>query len=121
MLIGPPRRIRVVDGHGAGVRAPGALTTWKLLVPDLLRTVLDVVWKSADLPELARIKQARRGQGRILSDEQLAEVAAVCRDNPNERFAAVKKRFNIARSTAADYIDRARDAGHDVADGKAKR
>ena len=44
------------------------------------------------------------------------------RDNPNKRFAAVKKHFEpIARSTAADYINRARDAGYDVADGKAKQ
>jgi hypothetical protein len=65
----------------------------------------------ADYAALWRTVKNRRGQGRALADEDLPTVAEIYRANPRRGFVAVKEHFNIGRSTAAEYVKRAREAG----------
>jgi hypothetical protein len=83
-----------------------------LSIPDLVRIALAVISPRLEIAELATPPRSHRGQGRVLDDDQLAAVARVYRENPKRGFMAVAEHFNIGRSTAGDYIKRARAAGH---------
>jgi hypothetical protein len=95
----------------------------EISIPKLIAAVVDAIWQldaifmgdpedeTFDKSPMWQHTRSRRGQGRALADDQLAEVAAVYKANPGHTTRAVKDRFKIGRSTAGDYITRARDAG----------
>lgn len=85
-------------------------------IPELVSIIFDVAYWQPHDPPLAQRERQRRGRGRIYGDDELADIAAVAKANPQRRFAAVVDQFHLPRSTAADYINRAREAGHDVGD-----
>jgi hypothetical protein len=86
----------------------------KIKTPQLIAAAVAEIWEKRDPDDYTPLWEhirSKRGQGRILSDEQLSEVAALYRANPGHATFAVKEHFKLARSTAGDYIKRARDAG----------
>jgi hypothetical protein len=97
------------------LRSPAPITTValrSLSIPELLRVALAVIHPYPEAPPIATPQRSQRGRGRILDDAQLADVARIYRENRGRGFVAVAEHFNIGRSTAGDYIKRAKAAGH---------
>lgn len=108
-----------------GRRVVGIQTTGlrNVKVPELIAAGVEAIFRTnprhfglppegADLPAaMWRHQTKRRGHGRIYSDAKLAQVAAIYRANPGRGYVAVAQKLNIPRSTAGDYIQRAKDAG----------
>jgi len=61
--------------------------------------------------EVAEAEKKVRGRRREITDEMLAEVAGIYRDNPGRRHEAVAKRWSVTATTANKYIYMARKAG----------
>jgi hypothetical protein len=53
----------------------------------------------------------RTGHGRIFPDSKLPEVARIYLANPRRGYVAVAEKLNVPRSTAGEYVRRAREAG----------
>ena len=97
----------------------------KVRIPELLTEAVRAVVRenpnlftgqsSADVDAgaraLTRPPTKRVGHGRILPDSKLHDVARVYRGNPSRPYLAVAEAFNLPRSTAGEYIARAKAAG----------
>jgi hypothetical protein len=123
-IIEEPPQLVITDLH-VSAEAIQSTPLRKIRIPKLLTEAVRAVVR--DAPELFRGPSStdvdtgaaamtrhptkRVGHGRILPDSKLREVARVYRSNPARPYLAVAETFDIPRSTAGEYIKRAREAG----------
>jgi hypothetical protein len=100
----------------------------KIKVPDLLTEAVRAIVKenpslyerrardavAKDPALFSRIwtpPKKRPGHGRIFPDSKLPQVARIYRANPRRGYRAVAEKLGVPRSTAGEYIRRAKEAG----------
>jgi hypothetical protein len=103
------------------VRRLVELALGRVAVPDHIEPEPELIYGPDEVADALRSRRGHRGRPRSIADSELARIAKLYRDNPEDGTQAVAEEFKVHPRTARRYVKRAEEAGYSIKPRKRKR